>query len=313
MQSDDDDSLGKETAIHERRKQSYWERFRRLKVDNQIIAVSNLVLAATTGVYVLVSILTWLTISKDSQTASQQTDKLIKAANIQALAAQRNADAAQSFANTATQIKSTMSDAVTQLQRSAENSEIGIRQSNRNAQESITANVNALEVQQRAWVGITEPVANSVGLNQTSSIPSRQDYFLVVDGQIKLTNFGPSPAFDVATAATLIPAESIDSGMAKNACITAKESFDKGIKELQTEKVDIYKQDTTILPHQEIPYPFATNISITKPTQSFPYVMVCMYYRDEFHKVHHTNQCLGAPWGGQPHPMVVCPWYNQAD
>lgn len=108
------------------RKQSYWERFRKLKLDHQVVLVSNALVATTTTVYVLVTLLTWLTIRNSATTSSQQTGKLIEAANIQAVASRRNADAAETFSHAAAAIQTNTLSAVGQLQRTASSAEQGL-------------------------------------------------------------------------------------------------------------------------------------------------------------------------------------------
>jgi hypothetical protein len=190
--AEDDAALNPEqddAKQHEARaghKQSYWQRFRRLKIDNQIIAISNVILAATTGVYVVVSILTWITISTNSDTSSKQTKKLIDAANIQACAASRSAAAAEQFSRAADEINANTKIAVQDFAILAKSSEKSIKASQDSAQRALDVSIAASRLDERPWV-----VGN---VFQLSNEPENGK---MGDVTISVMNTGKTPALDL--------------------------------------------------------------------------------------------------------------------
>jgi hypothetical protein len=144
---------------HAGQRQSFKQRWRKLTVGNQITAASNVIIAVTTGLYVLVSILTWLAVSRSSEQTSKQVGELIRAANIQACAAQkiadasdRNANAAKSFSATADKIREETVHAVGELQRAANYSETAMKENSRNAKIALDASIAASHLDERPWV-----------------------------------------------------------------------------------------------------------------------------------------------------------------
>jgi len=126
------------------------------------------------------------------ESSSGQTDKLIQAANTQAIAAQnistasdRNAVAAEQFSRSADQIREQTEKAVRELNRAAKDSENAITQGSANAQRALNASINATLLDQRAWVGAAARLTrfDSKG----------------IEAKIVLQNTGKTPAIDVMT------------------------------------------------------------------------------------------------------------------
>jgi hypothetical protein len=96
-----------------------------------------------------------------------QTDQLIAAANIQACAAQRNADAAASFAVSAAGINTQTAAAVGQFDRIAKDAERSISETQKeatksiktaqhNADRSFAASVQIAQLDERPWIGLVD-------------------------------------------------------------------------------------------------------------------------------------------------------------
>lgn len=144
-----------ETEGDERRqgqRQSLKQRWRKLTVGNQITAASNVIIAVTTGLYVLVSILTWLTVSRSSEQTSKQVGDLIRAANIQACAAQKIADASER--NAAAAEKFALS---ADIQATAARDAAGAMANQvTKLQQSIRQNGEQFQIEQRPYVWTSE-------------------------------------------------------------------------------------------------------------------------------------------------------------
>lgn len=89
---------------------------------------------------------------KDMEAAGAQTDKLIQAANIQACAATKNAEAATSFAESTSELKEQVKTAVHDSEQAAIQSSAVSKTAARNAERSIQATQDAMRLDQRAWV-----------------------------------------------------------------------------------------------------------------------------------------------------------------
>jgi hypothetical protein len=95
---------------------------------------------------------------KIMESSGQQTQQLIDYAQSQARAAQeiaaasdKSAAAADRFAMIAEGIKTNTANAVTQLRRTATDSETAIAKASENAQKALDASIEASRVDQRAW------------------------------------------------------------------------------------------------------------------------------------------------------------------
>jgi hypothetical protein len=160
----------------------YWQRFINVGGDRQV----ELILAFAITFF---SALQWITSCTNNAGTTKQTAQLIKAANINACAAQkiadaskRNANAAVSFATSAGNINTAMGKAVIELDRQA-------KIADRTRQDSATANQKSLDAtrdnfreDQRAWVGVLdyevthfvkgEPIEFKIRLQNTGKTPA---------------------------------------------------------------------------------------------------------------------------------------------
>jgi hypothetical protein len=112
-------------------------------------------------------------LDRSSEESSLQTDQLIIAAKINALATKDNAAAAQSFAASAQKINEGIGDAVIKLQAQADAMETARRSTDTGAQNALQAAIDNFHQEQRAWVGIDiipapiDPKAGGI-INQAS-------------------------------------------------------------------------------------------------------------------------------------------------
>jgi hypothetical protein len=84
------------------------------------------------------------------------THALAKASEDTAIAAQKNADAAHSFAQSADKIREETAHAVTELRRAANDSEDSLKENSRNAQNALNVSIEASKLDERAWFGISD-------------------------------------------------------------------------------------------------------------------------------------------------------------
>ena len=287
---------------HGHQRQSFKQRWRRLTIGNQIVAISNVLIAATTGLYVLVSILTWITVSGSSKETSRQAGDLIKAANIQAGAATKNAQAASSFAASADGIKHQTELAVNNFQRMANASEESIRTIQKTANDAL----NFARTGQQAWVGVTDPMVDSVTYESGN---------IVVMGHHKLKNFGLSPAFKVYPTIMLAPdIVGIDEA-ARTSCMSAKEWFEFKTNSVR-KATQNREQGFTIFPGQELSgIQFQANATPSRPPSGALWLIGCMYYRDELGNTRYTKCCLvtSEQPRQQSSPFQRCTMYEKAE
>src|ERR1035437_6030847 len=149
---------------------------------------------------------------------SLQTDKLINAAQAEASAARKNADAAASFSTSADKIREETSHAVDQLRRAAKDSETAMRESSRNAQNALNASIEASKLDKRAWFGISETEV----LQYDPSDPAKPFRF-----QILFQNTGKTPARQVHIAGVFQVYDSIVEGPTDSDWKPLLEYFDK--------------------------------------------------------------------------------------
>jgi hypothetical protein len=96
-----------------------WQRWKQTALHNKALVFSSIIMAFGTLFYSGAAIVQVYMFNRSSKQAQQQTEQLIKAANIQACAASKNAEAAASFARSAEGIKNKTGEAVTQFQNLA--------------------------------------------------------------------------------------------------------------------------------------------------------------------------------------------------
>jgi hypothetical protein len=120
------------------------------------------------------------------------TNRIIKASETQASAAEqiadasrRNAAAAESFSKSADEIREETARAVSELRRSANDSETAMKENSRNAQNAMNTSIEASRLDERAWLAISDPEI----LQYDPNDPTKP--FLI---QILVRNSGKTPA-----------------------------------------------------------------------------------------------------------------------
>ncbi len=166
----------------------------------------------------------WHTAKMNNDATAQQTDQLIAAAKYGAYASERNALAAQSFADSARKINGGIDNAVDRLNSQAEatsdvaqagaaQAKAALATANNTSQQIVVAqqaNIiakQALDDQTRPWVGIVgdiEPIPDTQIMGGPPS--SRPGTVNSIDVRFKMENFGGSVAIQVAPALALYSA-----------------------------------------------------------------------------------------------------------
>ncbi len=146
---------------------------------------------------VIVGILQWRVYTQQKgimESSGKQTTQLIDAANIQACAASRNADAAESFSTSAGIQATAFSNAAKAMTDQVQKLQAGVEQTSKLVTAADTANMNfreALEAQTRPWVG---PDGEPRDAHSGTIIPGTEPAQFAIDFTIELNNFGHSPA-----------------------------------------------------------------------------------------------------------------------
>jgi len=166
--------------------------------------------------------------------------------------------------------------------------------------------ISASRDSQRAWVGITDPMVDSV---------TYEGRDILVRGHHKLKNFGLSPAFKVYPMIMLAPDFVEMDAAAKDSCSSAKEWFDfksESIKKTTQGR----EQGITLFPGQEIPgLPFQTQATAIRPPSGALWLVGCMYYRDQLGNTRYTQFCLVTSEQARKEsgPFQRCSMYERAE
>jgi hypothetical protein len=160
---------------------SAWKRWQEHTLAERVMAYFTGVVAICAALQV------WILIG-----GSGQTDQLIKAANINACAAQqiadaskRNATAAESFSTSAGNINTQMGEAVSKLKIQGDRIEASRKSSTTASQKALQATIENFHREQRAWVGIDSWVLEKFEVGQ------------VVQLKVRVMNRGRTPALKV--------------------------------------------------------------------------------------------------------------------
>lgn len=228
---------------------------------------------------------------KDMQAAREQTDKLIKAANIQACAADRNADSAETSAQAAADLAAETGqisrDALTQAK--ATNALASA------AKRSADVAETALKIQARPWVGLVRNISNG----KTSTEYGQA----VVTGHVDFKNFGGAPAFDVD--------QTIGVTDGWNTVLSSIDNICKGLlikAKSPASYSDPGKQGIILFPTQEHEADFSAGLGGPASPNAGLVVVGCIVYRDSGDIWHETSICAFV--GGED--LTACP-YQYAD
>jgi hypothetical protein len=266
-----------------------WARIKNPESTNLIMAIATVVIAIFTALtfYVVLD-------------SSSDTQKLITAAQTQAVAASDQADAAQQFSDTTEDINGDINGAVDQLQAAADN-----------ARASIEATQDAMRLDQRAWVA-TSGIASTPKLE----VKNGRDFLI----QIVFRNTGKTPArkSTFLTFWDLVP-----KGTKPTLAVRGVPSISQVLVAPNAE----YRKD--IKPFQE-PFDAINNLSTMKPEEKeaakrmfieqFTSRTMVLYvhgradYRDIFGCPHWTTFCSYLEFDAdQAASMTVCSEHNETD
>lgn len=249
----------------------------KISKSDRIMVAATIVIAVGTLVSAGAIVLQW----REMIGGGQQTDALIKAANTNACAARKSAAAAKSFADTAALINTNIGLAERDFSRMANNSTNAIK-----------ATQEAMRLDQRAWVGVTEvgpprPAEDDPGyvtipitIVNTGKTPARNT-FVRYNGKVSLEDHFSVPRY-------ISPLRSIgviQPGMKAYDNITVKGVIAKPMPRMLRQ--------------------FSTDINL--------YFFGEVVYDDIFGQHHSTRFCARYPYdsfSGQPN---FCDTYNEAD
>jgi hypothetical protein len=175
---------------HEAENMTIFQRWKQTALHNKALVISGVIVAFGTLFYAGAVIVQIRIAKRSAKATSDQIEKLITAANIQAYAATKNAEAAASFARSAEAISTQTKLSVDKFERMAKASEESIRTTQKTATDALQASIDSSRLDQRAWVGI-EAVKSAV-TNSTNRFgrPSA----MIDDVQILIRNTGKTPA-----------------------------------------------------------------------------------------------------------------------
>jgi hypothetical protein len=131
----------------------------------------------------------WHTTIKNNESNSEQTAKLIAAANINACAAKKSAQAARDFADTAEKINVGIGNAVDKLEEQARAIETSRKSSEAASRTALQTSIDSSRLEERPWVGCTGfAITPEIGPNGPTGL-----FF----AKATLFNSGKTPAREV--------------------------------------------------------------------------------------------------------------------
>ena len=163
-----------------RRARYFFLRLRRASPDRIIELIFALVI-------VIFTIMQYGNTKANNSSTTQQTDQLIAAGKYSAYAANQNAQASRSFAESASAISKGVDDAVSRLQAQALATELASESSNLNARRALDAAIDTAHQQQRAWIGIDEVIPFLLHRDAAAQV-------LQLTATLRLQNHGRSAA-----------------------------------------------------------------------------------------------------------------------
>jgi hypothetical protein len=193
-----------------------FQRWKQTTLANKGLVFSSILMAFGTLFYAGAAIVQVCIMKQSAHDMSLQTDKLINAAQAEASASQkiadasdRNAAAAKSFSASADQIRSQTERAVVELKRGADDSENAIKVASANAQNALAASIKTVQIDERAWLGLDRERSSIEGPKKPSSVMvgkivlwarnSGKTPAINIDGFVILTTGtwdGPEPNYD---------------------------------------------------------------------------------------------------------------------
>ena len=219
------------------------------------------------------------------------TAAIAKAAKQQACAAQKSAQAARDFADSAANINVGITDAVKELNRQAKEAELSRRTSSEASQKTLDATISNFHRDQRAWVGITK-IEGTLKLNEGFNPTA---YFM---------NSGRTPAIHVTTFMQVIPGV-----IGNEPDIPVPDSDGRGSINQFMPGVPYENSVRMSKEHREIieSVPFLTDLDAGYRTI---YIIGRFDYTDTFGSPHWTTFCH---FFTKFHSWVACNQHNESD
>jgi len=174
-------------------------------------------------------------------------------------------------------------------------------------QSSVEAIRHSLEVQQRAWVGLSKPIVPT-SFQLTPRIS--------VQAEIPLKNFGHSPAMKVV--ANLMPVTHTEiHKMAPHACDLVLRFVNGTIPKNQLQGPQI-KRGFMLSPQEEHSLLIGTGDDVIDPASvDTLYFLGCIGYRDQFGHTRTTHFCVETPWLAKDfkvgQELIPCSVYTDAN
>jgi hypothetical protein len=157
-----------------------FERWKKTTIANKGLVFSSALMAFGTLFYAGAAVVQVCIMRQNARDLSLQTDKLIEAADAEACAARKNAEAAASFALSAKGIETKTGEAATHFQHLAGT-----------AQKTLTESKKSTHLDQRAWLAIkpSPPVVPTVKDGSPSEV--------TLTATVSIQNTGKTPATDI--------------------------------------------------------------------------------------------------------------------
>jgi hypothetical protein len=225
-------------------------------------------------------------IRENNRTTAEQIEKLIQAANIQASAAAKNAQAAADFAHTADEVNRHTNEAVGELDRLAKGSEHSVRTIQVQAANALNATIEASKADQRAWFGISEFEVLHYDPSD-SNTPFRM--------QVTFRNSGKTPALHIRFASWMWATDSLVDGPSE-AQLRELEVYMKTIK-VRYVAAPGASRKVIILDNGTSRNMVTSNYQDIQNRKRFFYVFGQVDYDDVYQRSHTTRFCL---WLAEP-------------
>jgi hypothetical protein len=240
----------------------------------------------------------WHTISSNNDSTAQQMNQLISAAKYNAYAANLNALAAQSFADSARKINGGIDDAVRKLQTQADNTELARESSDTSAHDALKSAIDNFHQEQRAWVGIQSIVCVHCPKQGGGNEPVD-----INESRILIINTGRTPALHVK--AEIIPERRTlrdpipEFATVRKTYVPLEMKAPPEDQSIAQALYDLGKSETTLSPNLPFQVPLdavpvwgtgPSDIGLNRPIW---YILGDISYSDVYSPVvHHTTFCV---------------------
>jgi hypothetical protein len=169
-----------------------WQRWKQTALHNKALVLSSVLMALGTLFYTGAAIVQIYLFERNAAESSLQTDKLIQVAQTQACAArqivaasERNAAAAEGFAQSASHINEGIENAVLKLKTQTEKMDSARTDADKDAKNALGATIDNFHQEQRAWLSAEPPASGA----PSSTVPMNLSF--------PIKNSGRTPAKNV--------------------------------------------------------------------------------------------------------------------